>query len=55
MALKVGDKAPEFNLKDSFEKDVSLKSLRETSFSKESFNLNSGALSPTLRAIEIIK
>jgi len=32
-----------------------LKSLRETSFSKESFYLNSGALSPTLRAIEIIK
>ena len=25
MALKVGDKAPEFNLKDSFENDVSLK------------------------------
>ena len=25
MALKVGDKAPEFNLKDSSEKDVSLK------------------------------
>ncbi len=25
MALKVGDKAPEFNLKDSFEKNVSLK------------------------------
>ena len=24
MALKVGDKAPEFNLKDSFEKEVSL-------------------------------
>ena len=124
MTLKVGDKAPEFKLKDSFEKEVSLndfkgnriilyfypkdntpgctkeacnfkenwdllqqnnivvigiskdnssshqkfiekfnlpfillplKSLRETSFSKESFNLNSGALSPTLRAIEIIK
>ena len=47
MALKVGDKAPEFKLKDAFE-------IRETSFSKESFNL-SGALSPTLRAIEIIK
>ena len=25
MALKVGDKAPEFTLKDSFEKDVYLK------------------------------
>ena len=25
MALQVGDKAPEFNLKDSFEKEVSLK------------------------------
>ena len=25
MVLKVGDKAPEFNLKDSFEKEVSLK------------------------------
>ena len=24
MALKVGDKAPEFKLKDSFEKEVSL-------------------------------
>ena len=28
MALKVGDKAPEFNLKDSFEKDVSLKDFK---------------------------
>ena len=31
-----------------------LKSFKDTSFSKESFKLNSGALSPTLRAIEII-
>lgn len=29
MALKVGDKAPEFNLKDSFEKDVSLKDFKD--------------------------
>ena len=28
MALKVGDKAPEFNLKDSFENDVSLKDFK---------------------------
>ena len=28
MVLKVGDKAPEFNLKDSFEKDVSLKDFK---------------------------
>ena len=28
MALKVGDKAPDFNLKDSFEKDVSLKDFK---------------------------
>ena len=28
MALKVGDKAPEFKLKDSFEKDVSLKDFK---------------------------
>ena len=28
MALKVGDKAPEFNLKDSLEKDVSLKDFK---------------------------
>ena len=28
MALKIGDKAPEFNLKDSFEKDVSLKDFK---------------------------
>ena len=28
MALKVGDKAPVFNLKDSFEKDVSLKEFK---------------------------
>ena len=28
MALKVGDDAPEFNLKDSFEKDVSLKDFK---------------------------
>jgi len=28
MALKVGDKAPEFILKDSFEKDVSLKDFK---------------------------
>ena len=28
MALKVGDKAPEFNLKDSFETDVSLKDFK---------------------------
>ncbi len=28
MILKVGDKAPEFNLKDSFEKEVSLKDFR---------------------------
>ena len=28
MALMVGDKAPEFNLKDSFEKDVSLKDFK---------------------------
>ena len=28
MALKVGDKAPEFNLKDSFEKDVSLRDFK---------------------------
>jgi len=31
------------------------KSFKDTSFSKESFKLNSGALSPILRAIEIIK
>ena len=29
MALKIGDKAPEFNLKDSFEKDVSLKDFKD--------------------------
>ena len=28
MALKVGDQAPEFNLKDSFEKEVSLKDFK---------------------------
>ncbi len=28
MALKIGDKAPEFYLKDSFEKDVSLKDFK---------------------------
>ena len=28
MALKVGDKAPEFNLKDSFEKEVTLKEFK---------------------------
>ena len=28
MALKVGDKAPEFKLKDSFEKEVSLKDFK---------------------------
>ena len=28
MALKVGDNAPEFTLKDSFEKDVSLKDFK---------------------------
>ena len=28
MVLKVGDKAPEFNLKDSFEKEVSLKDFK---------------------------
>ena len=28
MALKVGDKAPEFILKDSFKKDVSLKDFK---------------------------
>ena len=28
MALKIGDKAPEFNLKDSFEKEVSLKDFK---------------------------
>ena len=29
MALKVGDKAPEFKLKDSFEKEVSLSNFKE--------------------------
>ena len=28
MALKVGDKAPEFKLKDSFEKEVALKDFK---------------------------
>ena len=30
MALKVGDSAPEFNLKDSFEKEISLKDFKGT-------------------------
>ena len=32
MALKVGDKAPEFKLKDSFEKEVSLSAVIKSSF-----------------------